>query len=215
MKFDVKKYIFLLVAGLLAFGAVVGTVVSTSNNGAVLLAQEQKIQQLKGSVAIKEAEVEKAKSQTNQGASGIDAARKAKDDELIKQVLGTAFTWNSYESYMAGRTKLMTGFGIKEDSTMLTKTMPSVENRTDPSGKTFNVIDTQGLNSSFASVESRVSLIKVTDYSYFAIAKANTSSKVGSTSVETSYAVSYTIDANGKLLDIKVDAVPEVTTTGD
>ncbi len=213
LNFDVKKWIFVILAGVLAFGSVVGTYMTSSGNGAALAAQSVKINQLKNDLAVKEAVAQKNRDTVNQAVSGVDAQRKIKDDEAITNLLRTALTWDSYQSYMDARTKLMTGFGIKEDSDFLTKVMPAVPNKTDPSGKAFNVIDTQGLNSSFSSVETRISMIKVTDYSYFGIVAAHTKSNVASNNVDVYYAVSYTYDANGKLLSLKIDSVPEAPST--
>lgn len=212
-KIDVKKYIFLALAFLLAFGSIVGAYMASANGQRVEQAQVTKINQLKNDLGVKEAAAQKTREEVNQDATGIDAQRKKKDDEIIKQIMGAALTWNSYQSYMDGRTKLMTGFGIKEDSPLLKTMMPKVENRTDPSGKSYNVIDTQSLNSRFEGIDTRVSMVKVTDYSYFGIVKAKTKSKVGNTEVDVFYAVSYTFDANGKLLDLKIDTVPEAPAT--
>lgn len=213
MKGNLKKYIFLVLAGLLAFASVTGAYMSSTGNSSVEQAQVLKINKLKNDLAVKEAAAQKSREEVNQNATGIDAERKKKDDDQIHQLLQTALTWDSYDSYMQARGKLMTGFGIQEDSDLLKKMMPKVDNRTDPSGKSYNVIDTQQLNSRFNAIDTRVSLIKVTDYSYFGIVSASTKSKVGSTEVTVYYAVSYTFDANGKLLDLKIDTVPEAPST--
>ena len=212
MKDVLKKWIFVILAGVIAFGVITTGVMTSKQNDARLMEQTAKIQQLRGELVVKEAAAQKQREEASQVATGVNFDRKKKDDEIARTLFKAAFTWNSYQTYMDARTKVMS-LGIPADSPFLKTVLPAVENRVDPSGKSYNLIDTQGLTMAYSTMESRVSMVKVTDYSYFSLLETKTSSKQGEQLVTSYYAVSYTTDTNGKILAITVDLVPAAPLT--
>lgn len=213
IKTFLKHYAALIVAGLVAVVAVVGMMNASSHREAVLDAQGAKINQLKGDVAIKDAAVQKAKDAAAQAATGIEAKRKQDDDAKVTELMRTAMTWDSYDSYMDARSAVMQNFAIAEDSDFMTKTLPKVENRTDPSGRKINMIDTKGWNISFGELTSRVTSIRTTDYNYFAVIRSSSTSADGKASADSYYSASYTIDANGTIKNIVMDTISQKPST--
>lgn len=215
MKDTLKKYAFPIIAGLIAFIAIAIVYSGSSSHASVLSAQKTKIEQLRGELSVKEVAAQQSKDANTKAATGVEAARKKTDDEKATALMKTALTWDSYATYSNARSALMSTYGLSADSDFLKTVLPPVVNRTDPSGKSYNVIDLQGLNTTFDSLESRVSMTKATDYSYFAVISARTKSKAGSAEVVSYYVAHYTVDANGKITDLKLDTVQgKPSTTG-
>ena len=89
----------------------------------------------------------KVKSQ----ATGVDAERVTKDDEVVKNLMKKVFTWKTYKEYIDVRNDLMKTYSLSEDSEFMKTFMPSIENEV-INGENYNQIDVNGYNITFNNV---------------------------------------------------------------
>lgn len=212
-KSKIKQNIVPIIAAVVALVSIVFLASSNANNSKVLTAQREKITQLRSDLAVKEASAELNKAQIRKASTGVDAERKTKDDQKAEEMFRTALSWSSYSEYMAARTKLMQVYGFTSDSPMLKTIMPEVKDSTDANGKHYNEIDTLGRNSTFDKMESRVSAINATTYSYFAVVSASTRGGTDKAVAKSYYVVTYAIDADGAVSKVTLTPMPQAPTT--
>lgn len=137
-------------------------------------------------------------------ASGGDARRQAKDDQLISGLMETAGTWSSSAEYRKARDEVA-GYALPESSNFLDTFMPEeTECMTDETGKEYCSIDTEHKNSTFDSLDSVVTHVSGGTYSYFGLAKMSISGGEGKA---TRYSpIQYSVDANGKITEMRAYA---------
>lgn len=117
--------------------------------------------------------VSKVKSQ----ATGVDAERVKKDDEVVKNLMKKVFTWKTHKEYIDIRNELMKSYSLSEDSEFMKTFMPNVENEV-IDGENYNQIDVNGYNITFNDLKSYVVSIDESSkvYEYFAIVSVTSKS---------------------------------------
>ena len=142
--------------------------------------------------------VSKVKSQ----ATGVDAERVTKDDEVVKNLMKKVFTWKTYKEYIDVRNDLMKTYSLSEDSEFMKTFMPNIENEV-INGENYNQIDVNGYNITFNDVKSYVVSIDESSkiYEYFAIVNVTSKSNNGG-SVDYDLALSYKMTDSQQIMNL-------------
>ena len=142
--------------------------------------------------------VSKVKSQ----ATGVDAERVTKDDEVVKNLMKKVFTWKTYKEYIDVRNDLMKTYSLSEDSEFMKTFMPNIENEV-INGENYNQIDVNGYNITFNDVKSYVVSIDESSkvYEYFAIVNVTSKSNNGG-SVDYDLALSYKMTGFQQIMNL-------------
>lgn len=142
--------------------------------------------------------VSKVKSQ----ATGVDAERVKKDDEVVKNLMKKVFTWKTYKEYIDVRNELMKSYSLSEDSEFMKTFMPNIENEV-INGENYNQIDVNGYNITFNDVKSYVVSIDESSkiYEYFAIVNVTSKSNNGG-SVDYDLALSYKMTDSQQIMNL-------------
>lgn len=142
--------------------------------------------------------VSKVKSQ----ATGVDAERVTKDDEVVKNLMKKVFTWKTYKEYIDVRNDLMKTYSLSEDSEFMKTFMPSIENEV-INGENYNQIDVNGYNITFNNVKSYVVSIDESSkvYEYFAIVNVTSKSNNGG-SIDYDLVLSYKMTGSQQIMNL-------------
>lgn len=142
--------------------------------------------------------VSKVKSQ----ATGVDAERVKKDDEVVKNLMKKVFTWKTYKEYIDVRNELMKSYSLSEDSEFMKTFMPNIENEV-INGENYNQIDVNGYNITFNDLKSYVVSIDESSkiYEYFAIVNVTSKSNNGG-SVDYDLALSYKMTDSQQIINL-------------
>lgn len=142
--------------------------------------------------------VSKVKSQ----ATGVDAERVKKDDDVVKNLMKKVFTWKTHKEYMDVRNELMKSYSLSEDSEFMKTFMPNVENEV-IDGENYNQIDVNGYNITFNDIKSYVVSIDESSkvYEYFAIVSV-TSKSNNDGSVDYNLALSYKMTDSQQIMNL-------------
>lgn len=142
--------------------------------------------------------VSKVKSQ----ATGVDAERVKKDDEVVKNLMKKVFTWKTYKEYIDVRNELMKSYSLSDDSEFMKTFMPNIENEV-INGENYNQIDVNGYNITFNDVKSYVVSIDESSkiYEYFAIVNVTSKSNNGG-SVDYDLALSYKMTDSQQIMNL-------------
>ena len=142
--------------------------------------------------------VSKVKSQ----ATGVDAERVKKDDEVVKNLMKKVFTWKTYKEYIDVRNELMKSYSLSEDSEFMKTFMPNIENEV-INGENYNQIDVNGYNITFNDVKSYVVSIDESSkiYEYFVIVNVTSKSNNGG-SVDYDLALSYKMTDSQQIMNL-------------
>lgn len=142
--------------------------------------------------------VSKVKSQ----ATGVDAERVKKDDDVVKNLMKKVFTWKTHKEYIDVRNELMKSYSLSEDSEFMKTFMPNVENEV-IDGENYNQIDVNGYNITFNDIKSYVVSIDESSkvYEYFAIVSV-TSKSNNDGSVDYNLALSYKMTDSQQIMNL-------------
>ena len=149
----------------LALGAVVAiggclSGVTVADQAQTIASQTTQIAKLQQDVSSQEAQLAKATEQNATQALGVSDSRVKKDTAEIRQLLATAFTWDSGDSYETARETLKSRFDL-----------PPARFNQDNSGKRYYYLDATGLNSALGSnVDIEVVEVSATTYRYAVMA---------------------------------------------
>lgn len=160
----------------LALGAVVAiggclSGVTVADQAQTIASQTTQIAKLQQDVSSQEAQLAKATEQNATQALGVSDSRVKKDTAEIRQLLATAFTWDSGDSYETARETLKSRFDLTEDDAFLQSFMPPARFNQDNSGKRYYYLDATGLNSALGSnVDIEVVEVSATTYRYAVMA---------------------------------------------
>lgn len=142
--------------------------------------------------------ISKVKSQ----ATGVDAERVKKDDEVVKNLMKKVFTWKTHKEYTDIRNDLKKSYNLSEDSEFMKTFMPNVENEV-IDGENYNQIDVNGYNITFNDVKSYVvstdESLKV--YEYFVIVNV-TSKSNNDGSADYNLALSYKMTDSQQIMNL-------------
>lgn len=149
--------------------AVLAAVTATSwaGHGAELEAQRTRIQGLEGELQQAQTKNSERVEEDVLSALGVSRGRLNRDSPILTDLVKTAFTWDSGESYEQARTEVKDRFGLTEEDPFLTSFMPPSRYSTDADGKRYYYIDAQGMNSAVKGDPS-IDVVKVAagDYRY-------------------------------------------------
>lgn len=134
-------------------------------------------------------------------AQGVSLDRIDKDASRFEAVLRDMCSWNSYDEYMAVRDKMISEYGIAEDSWVMTKFMPEVVD----DERYGNTIDNHQYNMSFEECDVRCVSVNGDVYSYFV--QAWVSSGISDSRATSMCAFTFDTKPDGSLVNVDGTAV--------
>ncbi|MDP9904778.1 hypothetical protein [Arthrobacter bambusae] len=145
--------------------------ISTAAQSQAVAAQTAHISQLQQDAASRQAQIEQAAARNASQALGVSDSRVQKDTAEIQQLLSTAFTWNSGDTYESARSTLKSRFDLTEEDAFMQSFMPPAQYNQDQAGKRYYYLDAVGLNSVLGSnVDIEVVEVSATNYRYAVMA---------------------------------------------
>lgn len=192
---------------------VTGTIMVGQANADADAAREDVTTSQQELTAAKEALREKNEAQV-EAVTGKDVTRIEADDKRIGEIMKLATTWSTGAEYDNAREKLVSVYGIPEDSDFMTGFMMS-GCKTARNGDRICLVDTNGMKVSYRSVRTSVIDIKATDYSYFALVEMRVWSTDGSASVTQTVPITYTMDNDQNISDLTAYSSTSVVDTSD
>lgn len=208
MKTILSKWngVILLLVTLLLFGGAAFMVSNTQNE--ILSAQSREIADMKSKISLKQQTVLKAEQDSVKAVTGMDANRATKDDKIAEDFFRKIMNWSSLEEYNAIRIGLAEEYGLKENGSFLSVFMPPVVDSVSPDGSHYNRIDTLGLNVNYEYMDSYVTGIVNTTYSYAAFVTFSSASAKGNEGFATVMAT-YDVDVDGNISNLYAYTVTE------
>lgn len=128
--------------------------------------------------------------------TGLDLVRQKHDDELLRPICNTIFTWNNFETYNKAKEAMLKTYQMNE--TVVNRLMPKVNSLIGKDGKEFNAIDAKGLKMQFLDLTSYVVKISGTDYSYLTEVRVEGADFAGYTE-QGRILLSYDVSLNGEV----------------
>lgn len=176
---------------------------ASSEHTAVLSRQSNQISDLSNKIAAIEADHAAKEAASNMDASGFSQDRKLKDDDKMEAFMKVVTTWKSYDEYTQARDEVMKLGNLTAESTFMKNFMPDIPNTVDSAGKSINKIDVGGYNMTFVDLDTTVTGIKTTTYSYFGLVTVSSTNPTTGTSVQSYVPVTYDVDADGNISNIE------------
>lgn len=140
---------------------------------------------------------------------GVDAQRKADDDEIARGLFDKTLSWDGIQEYLRVRNEVMDKYNFTETSEFVTVYMPGEHQgvaRRDSSGEVHYGFD-ENISSQFDSIDTVVTKIDGDVYSYVAIVKASHIADSGSASATTYSVATYDV-VDGVITNMKAHTVP-------
>lgn len=196
----------ILIPGIIAFVMLILAfafyLMAVNSQQAELDKANAKYTQLTNKKSMLVAALKKNNNEAIRSGTGMDAARKLKDDAAGEELAKLVTTWDSKKSYDAARKEVMKKYKVKEDSAFMKTFMPPVVEINSATGTgTTNEIDATGTNVSYKDMSSYVTKISGDKYTYLTIVSVSSSDRAGNTA-EKKMMFIYTTDANHNLTDI-------------
>lgn len=156
-----------------------------------------RVESASAAVEARSADVDSARGEIARAVTGVDAARVARDEEIIEGLARVATTWGSQAEYDAARVEVVSEYGVDEDGRFMTTFLPAMVPVRDAAGNSYSVIDQKELNCHFVSARPILSGVDEDEYSYFVVVSA-TGSRSGASAGFTA-AILCSVDADGEL----------------
>lgn len=140
--------------------------VTVANQRGAEQAQQTQIVKLKDTVALERDKAVRQVSEDMNKDLGISSTRLLKDEQMLRELLGTAFNWNSGESYENARETLQRRYKVPEDSEFLTAFLPPSKFNEDGAGKRYYWLDSIGLNAKIDESKAQIDVASVSGSTY-------------------------------------------------
>lgn len=193
----IKMHVPIVITAVIVLLSVFVSFIIIGKNDDVLATQAYEITTLENEVDVQKAATRSAEAEFERKVTGLDSIRKKKDDETMEKFLEELFSWKSLEEYNAIRDKIMKEYDLDENSRFIKVVMREVAEVPTDTGTT-NEIDAYGYNMKFRGLESSVTKVTTSEYSYFAEVKVETSDKGGNKATGT-IVMTYNIDIDGNI----------------
>lgn len=131
--------------------------------------------------------------------SGSDIKKVRDDESKMNGIFKLANTWSTGKQYMENRAEIIKKYNVNKDSQFLQKYMPLVEAKKDKDDMVYD-IDKLKLNSTFVNASFLVLNVDKGNYQYLSEVTINVKNKQG-VGKDTKYLATYTINAQGDILD--------------
>lgn len=138
--------------------------------------------------------------------TGVDAARKQSDDDMMADLISYAVTWSNSSEYANSRNHLMKKYSwLSEDSAFLSSFFPPVDRMVikDSAGNVVSNPLDDGRNIAFASFYSYVVDVQEETYYYVAEVSTQSSGVAGGGTATGKILLTYWVDGSGEAGDIQ------------
>lgn len=213
MKKYFKEYMPCIIAGAVLLVVLIVSGVIRSSHRSELSAITREIQNTQTKIDQSEEVKKSVDRDVKIEVSGLDTARVQSDDKVAKDFLEKVLTWSSYQEYQDVRDYIAQEYELNDSSTLLQTFFPEIEVVTDPDGNEYNIIDAmrqsgEPLNLEFVGMDSHVTNISGTDYSYFT--EVTVSSTANNGGMATGRCIFlYTVSEDGELSNLHAYTVAE------
>lgn len=158
--------------------------------GLTLEQQRRQVVDLENQLSVKQAELDTTQHTVIRDLTGLDANRKAKDDEVARVFISKVTTWNGIDEYKTMRSEVVKEYNLNSTSSFLTVFLPSSPGAHIISGVEYSC--------RYDSMESQVYNINADVYSYFTKVSFVAAGPGGGTATVTAIFM-YTVDADGNI----------------
>lgn len=199
-----KSFLLIGAIGVVALFAGYSRYNSATHGGSQILnAEKAQNVALENKIAIKKAANKKAIRNAGQSITGLDYVRQDKDDKIMNAFFNKILDWKDADEYRAARKWALKNYSIDPDSQFAKVLLPSVAQTNVGVGeKGTNEIDMNSENMHFLDMQSYVTDIRGSDYTYFAVLRVQVHDKKGAVDTERIVAM-YTMDAHGRFYNAK------------
>ena len=201
LTFFYRNALLILLAGVFVIAGVSYLVVTGSQQEQVA-AQDKQITELDQQMQARLKTARDEQQAVVDAALGTSAQRINSDTAVIRDFVKTMATWRTGEEYAAARDSVIRKYKLKEDSQFLKSYFQEPVFNTDSSGNRIYYVDTQGLNSSLASMEVVPLGVSGTEYRYMVLADLGSSSNDGKASADKTSVVYLTLDGEGAMTNV-------------
>jgi hypothetical protein len=201
LTFFYRNALLILLAGVFVIAGVSYFVVTGSQQEQVA-AQDKQITELDQQMQARLKTARDEQQAVVDAALGTSAQRINSDTAVIRDFVKTMATWRTGEEYAAARDSVIRKYKLKEESQFLKSYFQEPVFNTDSSGNRIYYVDTQGLNSSLASMEVVPLGVSGTEYRYMVLADLGSSSNDGKASADKTSVVYLTLDGEGALTNV-------------
>lgn len=172
--------------------------------------QEARVGELEGQLRLAKQRQAEAVDTNTLEALGISASRVKDDGAAIREMLDTAFNWNSGEAFEEARESLKRRFHLSESDDFLLNFLPPSRFNEDSSGKRYYWVDSVGLNVEVKD-GAQVEVVRVqgTSYQYAVLADLEFSSDFTDTTGQHGNAALQPTTTRRVLLYVTVDGEGE------
>jgi hypothetical protein len=177
-------------------------VMATTSQSDALAAEEQELSALSEEMNSQQGQAAVEREEVLDAALGFSDSRVNEDTQLVYDFVRTVVTWSSGEEYTEARESVVRKYALDEGSQFLQVYFPEPVFNTDSSGTRFYVVDTDGLNSSLASVEVLPMGVSGTAYSYMVLANVSANSNNGDATASKASVIYLTVDGEGVLSEV-------------
>lgn len=198
-----KRNFLPVLAAAVLVGALVLLAVVAGGNGRELEAQRGEVFSLERELTRVSNEAVELEAEISEDVLGVDPARVEDDEQVLREMLNTALTWDSHESYEQARQKVMDDYGLGSDDSFVESFLPPAPSTTDSSGTVHSYIDASGLNSKLGSFETQVLDVKGTTYEYFLLVTVRSASADGQSMAAMTSPVYANVDADGNIVSLR------------
>ena len=151
---------------------------------------------LQNQLDVKKVETSNAEVQLKKETTGLDMARVVVDDKAFEDVIKPVFTWATGDEYDEARNQMISRLG--KDSAFVKEVMPA--QKTSKDGQ-YKYVDVKEINCKFEGMESYVTKVDGTLYSYLAFITYSVNDSSGN-EAENQCVITYTMDANKTITNI-------------
>lgn len=199
---------FLTKYGFMTFGLLVlagsalgyGMVDSTVSDQDRVRAQE--IQTLEQAYTSREQELRAESQQVYDNLLGTSNSRVQQDTVIIEDLLSTALSWDSHESYVEARSSVIETYDLRADDHFIQTYLPPAPVNTDGAGNEYRYLDVADLNSRLGEFDVEVLSVTRTEYRYLVSVTAESVSNDDMQASANSSVVLLTIDGEGQITEI-------------
>lgn len=199
--FFYRNALMILLAGLFVTTGISYAVV-TGNQQTEVVALEEDVEKLDQQMQEELVKAEAEQLAVVDEVLGTSAQRIDTDTTLIRDFVSTMATWSTGEEYAAARESLTRKYGVDENSQFMQVYFQEPIFNTDSSGNRIYYVDTQGLNSSLASMDVKPLGVVGTEYRYMVLADLGSSSNDGKGSANKTSVIYLSVDGEGTVREV-------------
>lgn len=203
--------VFLIISIIFMIGCLFVSTTLNKSAGSQFAELEKKLTDNKNEIDKKKLAIDAAKKDAISSVSGLDSKRSIEDQKKVEEMLSKMFNFSSSAEYAKNREEFIEKYKPSEEFLKNFYSDVKAFEHAGEDGKPVNDIDLKTYKSSFVKIKPIVIEVSNDKYSYFGEFKINFSmadEKIANP--DTTMAIMYSVDKDGKFSDIKIWGLPNV-----